>query len=104
MIYDDPPERVNSRRRVGNWKNLCRRKPSPLGIGAPLIPLVGASDSIAGRAFFPLRPTSRPYLMERFGGLKDTMTGDRHAVAIALGKFLRRALEALLREEAAARR
>jgi hypothetical protein len=43
-------------------------------------------------------------LMERFGGLKDSKTGDRQAVATALGKVLRRALEALLREEAASRR
>ena len=43
-------------------------------------------------------------LMERFGGLKDSNTGDRQAVAAALGKLLRRALEALLREEAASRR
>ena len=43
-------------------------------------------------------------LMERFGGLKDSRIGDRKAVATALGKLLRRALEALLREEAASRR
>jgi len=43
-------------------------------------------------------------LMERFGGLKDSKTGDRQAVATALGQLLRRALEALLREEAASRR
>jgi len=43
-------------------------------------------------------------LMERFGGLKDSKTDDRQAVAAALGKLLRRALEALLREEAASRR
>ena len=44
-------------------------------------------------------------LMERFGGLKDSKTSDRRAVATALvGKVLRRALEALLREEAASRR
>ena len=42
--------------------------------------------------------------MERFGELKDTKTSDRRAVATALGKVLRRALEALLREEAASRR
>jgi hypothetical protein len=41
--------------------------------------------------------------MERFGGLKDGKTGDRQAVATALGKLLRRALEALLREEGARR-
>src|SRR6516164_3381873 len=39
-----------------------------------------------------------------FGGPKDSKTGDRQAVATALGKLLRRALEALLREEAASRR
>ena len=42
--------------------------------------------------------------MERFGGLKDSKTGDRQAVATSLGKLLHRALEALLREEAASRR
>jgi hypothetical protein len=40
-------------------------------------------------------------LMERFGGLKNSKTGNRQAVATALGKLLRRALEALVREEAA---
>jgi len=43
-------------------------------------------------------------LMERFGGFKDSKTGDRQAVATALGKLLRRALEALLREEGSSRR
>jgi hypothetical protein len=43
-------------------------------------------------------------LMERFGGLRDSKTGDRQAVATALGTVLRRALEALLWEEAASRR
>jgi hypothetical protein len=42
--------------------------------------------------------------MERFDGLKDGKTDDRQAVAIALGELLHRALEALLREEAASRR
>jgi hypothetical protein len=42
--------------------------------------------------------------LERFGGLKDSKTGDRQAAATPLGKLLRRALEALLREEAASRR
>jgi hypothetical protein len=42
--------------------------------------------------------------MERFGGLKDSKIGDRQAIATALGKLLRRPLEALLREEAASRR
>ena len=32
--------------------------------------------------------------MERFGGLSDSKTGDRQAVATVLGKLLRRALEA----------
>jgi hypothetical protein len=43
-------------------------------------------------------------LMERFGGLSERKTNDRQAVATALGRLLRRALEALLREEAASRR
>jgi hypothetical protein len=43
-------------------------------------------------------------LMERFGGLSESKTGDRQAVATALGNLLRRALEALLREEASSRR
>ena len=43
-------------------------------------------------------------LMERFGGLRDGKTDDRQAVATALGKLLRRALEALVREESASRR
>jgi hypothetical protein len=30
-------------------------------------------------------------LMERFGGLKDSKTGDRQAIATVLGKLLRRA-------------
>ena len=38
-------------------------------------------------------------LMERFGGLKDSKTGDRQAVATALGKVLRPAV----RRAAAAR-
>jgi hypothetical protein len=42
--------------------------------------------------------------MERFGGLKNSNTGDRQTVAAALGKLLRRALEALLRKEAVSRR
>jgi len=37
-------------------------------------------------------------LMERFGGLKPSKVGDRRAVAVALGKLLRLALAALLRE------
>ena len=45
----------------------------------------------------------REALMERFGGLKDSKIGDQQAIATALGKLLRRALEALLREEAASR-
>jgi hypothetical protein len=42
-------------------------------------------------------------LMERFGGLRDGKTGDRQAVAAALGNLLRRALEALRREEVSRR-
>src|SRR5215831_6323945 len=58
-----------------------------------------------GAAVYPVEIDGTTFdLMERFGGLKDSKTGDRQAVATALGKLLRRALEALLREEAASRR
>jgi hypothetical protein len=58
-----------------------------------------------GAAVYPVEVDGTTFdLMERFGELKDTKTGDRQAVATALGKVLRRALEALLREEAASRR
>ena len=58
-----------------------------------------------GAAVYPVEVDDTTFdLMERFGGLKDSETGDRHAVATALGRLLRRALEALLREETASRR
>ena len=58
-----------------------------------------------GAAVYPVEVDGQLFdLMERFGGLRDGRTGDRQAVATALGKLLRRALEALLREEAASRR
>ena len=58
-----------------------------------------------GSAVYPVEVDGTTFdLMERFGGLKDSKTGDRQAVAAALGKLLRRALEALLREETASRR
>ena len=58
-----------------------------------------------GAAVYPVEVDGTTFdLMERFGGLKDSKTGDREAVATALGKLLRRALEALMREEAASRR
>ena len=58
-----------------------------------------------GAAVYPVEVDGTTFdLMERFGGLSDSKTGDRRAVATALGKLLRRALEALLREEAASRR
>jgi len=58
-----------------------------------------------GAAVYPVEVDGTTFdLMERFGGLKDSKTSDRQAVATALGKLLRRALEALLREEAASRR
>jgi len=66
---------------------------------------LGASGSIVGRRFIRSRFDGTTFdMMERFGGLKDSKTGDRQAVATALGKLLRRGLEALLREEAASRR
>ena len=58
-----------------------------------------------GAAVYPVEVDGTTFdLMERFGGLKESKTSDRRAVATALGKELRRALEALLREEAASRR
>jgi hypothetical protein len=58
-----------------------------------------------GAAVYPVEVDGATFdLMERFGGLNDSKTGDRQAIATALGKLLRRALEALLREEAASRR
>ena len=58
-----------------------------------------------GAAVYPVEVDGQLFdLMERFGGLRDGRTGDRQAVATALGKLLRRALEELLREEAASRR
>ena len=58
-----------------------------------------------GVAVYPVEVDGATFdLMERFGGLKDSKTGDRKAVATALGWLLRGALEALLREEAASRR
>jgi hypothetical protein len=51
-----------------------------------------------GAAVYPVEVDGQLFdLMERFGGLRDTKTGDRQAVATALGKLLRRALEALQR-------
>src|SRR5262249_37549150 len=58
-----------------------------------------------GAAVYPVEVDGTTFdLMERFGGLKTSKEGDRRAVAIALGRLLRRALEALLREQAASRR
>jgi hypothetical protein len=56
----------------------------------------------AGAAVYPVEVDGTTFdLMERFGGLKDSKIGDRQAVATSLGWLLCRALEALLREEAA---
>ena len=58
-----------------------------------------------GAAVYPVEVDGTTFdLLERFGGLKDSKTGNRQAIATALGRLLRRALEALLREEAASRR
>ena len=58
-----------------------------------------------GAAVYPVEVDGQLFdLMERFGGLKDSNTDNRQAVATALGKLLRRALQALLREEAGSRR
>jgi hypothetical protein len=39
-------------------------------------------------------------LAVKFGGLKETQRNDKAAVARALGRFLRKAIAALLREDA----
>ena len=52
-----------------------------------------------GRACYTVEVDGTTFdLLERFGGLKDSNVGDRQAVAVALGKLLRLALTALLRE------
>src|SRR5262249_55294397 len=49
-----------------------------------------------GAAVYPVEVDGTTFdLLERFSGLKDSKTGDRQAVATALGKLLRRALELL---------
>jgi hypothetical protein len=54
-----------------------------------------------GAAVYPVEVDGTTFdLMQRFGGLKADKVGDRQAVAIALGKLLRLALAALLREAA----
>jgi len=75
------------------------RKLPPLGTGAP--PTLRWRKRLhRGAAVYPVEVDSTTFdLMERFGGLKDSKTGDRQAVATALGK-----LEALLREGASSRR
>ena len=58
-----------------------------------------------GAAVYPVEVDALTFdFMERFVGLRDSKTSDRQAVAAALGKLLRRALEALLREDGASRR
>src|SRR5262249_3004327 len=57
-----------------------------------------------GAAVYPVEIDATTFdLMERFGGLKPDKMDDRHAVAVALGKLLRLALGALLREAAETR-
>jgi hypothetical protein len=54
-----------------------------------------------GATVYPVEVDGTTFdLMERFAGLKASKVGDRQAVAIALGKLLRLALAALLREAA----
>jgi hypothetical protein len=80
------------------------RKLPPSDAVVPLIPRVGERLN-RGASVYPVEVDGATFdLMERFGGLRDSKTDDRQAVATALGRLLRRALEALLREEAASRR
>ena len=55
-----------------------------------------------GTAVYPVEVDGQLFdLMQKLSGLRDDKTDDRCAVAAALGRLLRRALEALLREEVA---
>ena len=75
------------------------RKLPPLGSGAPPIPLVGASDFLAGRRVYPVEVDGTTFdLMERFGGLDARKVDNKRAVAAALGRLWHRALAALLRD------
>ena len=57
-----------------------------------------------GAAVYPVEVDATTFdLMERFGGLKADKVTDRQAVASALGKLLRLALAALLREASSRR-
>ena len=57
-----------------------------------------------GAAVYPVEVDSETLnLLERFCNLKPSEVGDRQAVSIALGKLLRRALAAMLREVASRR-
>jgi hypothetical protein len=57
-----------------------------------------------GAAVYPVEVDAATFnLMERFAGLKTNKMSDRQAVAAALGKLLRLALAALLREAASQR-
>src|SRR5262249_32912066 len=58
-----------------------------------------------GAAVYPVEGDGTTFdLMERFGGVSGRKTGDRQAVAGSHRPLLRRALEALPREEAASGR
>jgi hypothetical protein len=58
-----------------------------------------------GAAVYPVEIEGSTFdLMERFAGLKTRKMDDRQAVAAALGRLLRLALAALLREAASGRR
>src|SRR5262245_44836990 len=78
-----------------------RTRESQADIDRKWSPVRGSS---AERRVYPVEVDGTTFdLMERFGGLKDSKIGDQQAIATALGKLLRRGLEALLREEAASR-
>jgi hypothetical protein len=57
-----------------------------------------------GAAVYPVEVDGTIFdLMERFGGLQASKVTDRQAVAAALGKLLRLALAALVRDAASRR-
>jgi hypothetical protein len=88
-----------------SYNTNADRDDAPSSSGAPADTARWRERLQRGACVLPVEVDGMTFdLMERFGGLKDSKTGDRQAIATALGKLLRRALEAFLREEVASRR
>jgi hypothetical protein len=88
--------------------SVCRRRPGWVAMveKTPAFRQRRAADTARwgerlhrGAAVYPVEVDGTTFdLMERFAGLKASKVDDRGAVAVALGKLLRLALAALLRE------